>query len=202
MIPRLQLQLAAHVVHLGDLCLLQRRGEVRIVGAGVGHGVAQPQRIEVIAQIVVLVNVVARAGQGVGTWPMQPTGHFVCNGMGIADAAQAPIDGGDESDEIALDFDPTRAVSIAEAYLRIAQQTPKGISVRNTNSFGGRDCARTDVLTGPSQFELDGRIAEPGQEAAQQPALQRLLIMTIGAGPLVGSIDPSSIRHGPSLYLL
>ena len=104
--------------------------------------------------------------------------------------------------EIALDFDPTRAISIAEAYLRIAQQTPQGMAVRNTNPFGGRDGARTDVLTGPSQFELDGRIAEPGQESPQQPALQRLLIMTIGACALVGSINPSSIRHGPSLYLL
>jgi hypothetical protein len=76
------------------------------------------------------------------------------------------------------------------------------MAVRNAHPFGGPDGGRADVFAGPSQFELDGWIAEPGQESAQQPALQRLLIMTIGASPLVGSIDPSSIRHGPSLYVL
>jgi hypothetical protein len=122
--------------------------------------------------------------------------------MRITDPTEAPIDGGDQSDEVTLDFDPARTVRVAETYLSVAQQTAQGMAVGNTDPFGGGNGARTDVLSGPSQFELDGRIAETGEEPAQQPALQRLLIVTIGSRPLVGSIDPSSIRHGPSLYLL
>ena len=60
-VARFQLQLAADVVHLGALRLLQRQVRRREIGAGVLHGLAvEPHFVEFVADVVMVMDVVAR----------------------------------------------------------------------------------------------------------------------------------------------
>src|SRR5262249_62184433 len=52
-----QAQLARHVLHLRDLRFLERGGGRREVGAGVDHLPIEPQPVEVVAEVVVMVDV-------------------------------------------------------------------------------------------------------------------------------------------------
>src|SRR5882757_6076349 len=123
-IARRDSQLAAYVLHLGDLRLLEGRVGARVIGAGVGHGRAEPQRIKVVAQIVMPVDVVARSGEGVAARAVQPAGYSGRNGFTGAWPVESPKYRLHEPDQIAFDFDLACAVGIAEAYLSVPQQAP------------------------------------------------------------------------------
>ena len=56
-LPGPQLELPAHMVHLGLLRFLEGGVLARVVGAGVHHFLVEPEPIEVVADIVVVVDV-------------------------------------------------------------------------------------------------------------------------------------------------
>src|SRR5215831_14720230 len=66
-------KLAAHVVHLRDLRLIERGGRLGVVRTGVRHGRAEPQLVERVADVVVVMDVVPRANEGVAVraWAVQ-----------------------------------------------------------------------------------------------------------------------------------
>jgi hypothetical protein len=68
-IPGSEVDLAADVLHLRQLRLLEARLRGGEVGAGVDHLLVEPQAIEVVADVVVVVDVVASAAAGVGPVP-------------------------------------------------------------------------------------------------------------------------------------
>src|SRR6185437_17079761 len=47
-----QADLATDVIHLGGLRLIQRGRWGRVVGAGIRHGLAEPERVELVADVV------------------------------------------------------------------------------------------------------------------------------------------------------
>ena len=61
-------ELAAHVIQLRELCLGQRGVWRGVVGAGVDHALVEPQGVEVVTEIVVAVDVLARLLAGVQPW--------------------------------------------------------------------------------------------------------------------------------------
>src|SRR5437588_8167561 len=70
---RLELQLAAHVVHLGELSFFERRRGSRKIGASIDEVGVQPALVKVRPQIVMMVNVVAGALRGVGVKMLHAT---------------------------------------------------------------------------------------------------------------------------------
>ena len=67
LVGRLQAQLAAEHIVFADLRLLEVRPRLIPIGRGIGHGRIQPQREEVIAEIVVLFDVAAAGAAAVRT---------------------------------------------------------------------------------------------------------------------------------------
>jgi hypothetical protein len=60
-----KLQLPADMIELGDLRLIERGVRRGVVRARVGHRASEPQLIEIVADVVVMVNVLAGAIQRV-----------------------------------------------------------------------------------------------------------------------------------------
>ena len=145
---------------------------MRVIGARVGHGLTQPQRIEVVTEIVVPVDVVARSGKRVATRAVKPRNDAVGDGISGVWRAQSAEQRHHEPDQIALDLQLARAVGIAETNLRVAQQTPQRAAVRDSHGFRRPRRTRGDALTGPSEFELDGRVAEACEEPAQKTGFE------------------------------
>ena len=70
-LPRLELQLPAHVIELRDLRLVQCGGRCVVVGAGVHHALIQPQLVEIVAEVIVVMHVVPRAAERIGPHRVQ-----------------------------------------------------------------------------------------------------------------------------------
>ena len=67
-----QPELPAHVIELGQLRLFERRRRLGEIGPAVDHLVVEPQPVEVVADVVVVVDVLPRAGKRVGLGAVQP----------------------------------------------------------------------------------------------------------------------------------
>src|SRR5689334_17141779 len=120
-LARLQPHLAADVVHFRYLRFIERSSGCRVVGARVRHGPAQPQRIKLVAYVVVMMNVVARAVQGVDA---PTTHHFdtpAQNGEAAPGSRAGTVNGFEYAYQITVDADATLAVGLAKADLRIGQ---------------------------------------------------------------------------------
>ena len=71
-LPGSQTQLAADMIHLGVLRFIETDLRGREIGACIRHRLAEPERIELVAQVVVVMNVVARTRQCVRRAAVQP----------------------------------------------------------------------------------------------------------------------------------
>ncbi len=144
--------------HLGVLRLIQGRVRRREVRAGVRHGRAQPQGIELVTYVVVMMNVFARAMQRIGRPPVQPLPDASQRRNGIAArAGRALIQHLDEPAEIAFDLDLADAVQLAELQIGIPAQTHQRGSIRNVQ--GRHRVLGADALAIPDR-QLNRRIAE------------------------------------------
>src|SRR6202050_5319144 len=114
-----QLQLAAHVVHLGDLGLIERGSRRRVVRAGIGHGAAEPQRVELVADVVVVVDVVARAVERIAMWAMQRAQRAPQPRGAMLDGLPGLVDRLEQLHQVALDREAAVAVGIAETQGRV-----------------------------------------------------------------------------------
>src|SRR2546429_9388208 len=71
-VTRLKPQFAADVVHLGDLRLLQRDVGRRKIGAGVDELRIEPESIEIPRQVVMMMDILARALRRIRSHALHP----------------------------------------------------------------------------------------------------------------------------------
>ena len=130
----------------------------------------EEQLVELVADVVVVVDVFARAMQRVGGPAMHPLRdvpsevHRIAPGIGRASIQQL-----DHAAEIAVHLDLARAVQLAEFHVRVHAKPHQRAPVRDVqrrNRLAGRV---HDPIAVPKR-ELDGRIAECMQQCAQHAA--------------------------------
>ena len=111
------------MVHLRNLRFLEGGIRALVVSARVHQALVQPEAIEVVAQIVVMMNVLLGALVGVPAGPGQPAKQ---RSLELSDPN--PVDGAVESgqdlDQITLNADSTRAHTVAESELRRGHNRP------------------------------------------------------------------------------
>ena len=161
----LQAQLATDIFQLGLLGVIQAGRGLRKVGAGIHQVRIQPQPVERIADVIVVVDVAARACQCPGLaqrqvqlepLPPAPAGGVAFEWVEILQQA----------DDIALDVHGTTAVSLAEVQVRPEQQRPQPGAAADDHPGHGRTVTRPEDLAIP-QHDLQWRLVEDGQNAPQ-----------------------------------
>ena len=188
-----QAQFAADVLHFRHLGIFQSHGRRREIGAGVDHLPIEPQLVEIVAEIVVVMDVVARLLQRVAprfehrAQPRAPAADAVVFWQGA-------INHFEQFGQIALHLDMPRCVEFTELEGRIGQQPEQGAVVMNQDSRLPRGGARRNCGPIP-QHELQRRVADgfehtrhqhprhgrhrsvqagPGLRACRAPAVSRL----------------------------
>ena len=117
----LQPQLAAHVVHLGLLRLLERHPGLGEVGAGVLQRFAvEPDRVKIVAEIVMPVDVVGRGRQRRIRRQVGPR-RDQTESLAERPCPRSHRDTLEESQQVAANFEAARAIEIAEMQVRIAR---------------------------------------------------------------------------------
>ena len=116
LLTRPEHQLAADVIELGSLRLFQRGVRRVVVRARIHHLLVEPQAVEVVAEVVMVLDVSPRSGLGVGTRPGQSA---QCGALARdrAGAIRGSIAAREYIDEIAFHVDTPRAERISEPEL-------------------------------------------------------------------------------------
>ena len=175
------------MVHLGLLRLLQGHRGVRVIGAGVLQGfTVQPQPVERVADVVMVVDVGTRIGEirCAGAQPRQQAGKARV-------AVGAAVSLVEDDTQIADHFDAARAVQIAEIRLRICDEPVQGAAVAEAEGDGR--IARARALRLVPQFEANpGRVEAVGQPA-DQPAIQL-------RGPACGRAGRAGVIRGQAQW--
>ena len=170
LLTRLEHQLAADVVELRALRLLQGRLRRVVVRTGVDHLLVEPQAVEVVAQIVVVVDVAARAGGGVGTRLRQPAQQAALGG-GRTRAIHASITSREHVDEVALDLDAPCAERIPESKLGIQDRRKQCAAITKDDAPVAFARQAAGVFTVP-QGERDVGPAHLGGDSPHEPAIE------------------------------
>src|SRR5262249_31764955 len=124
---RLESELAAHEIHLGRLRLFEREIRLSKIGAGVDHFLIEPEFVEMISEIVMMMNVVPGAAEIVGIGP----------GPGVSFLPferKRPIDFFEGFYQVAVDFQTIEHVGFAEVEVRSPQKSEKGRAVLDADS--------------------------------------------------------------------
>ena len=110
------------MLHLGDLGLLEGRVGGREIGAGVDHLPVEPEGVEVVAEIVVMVRVGTRAAARVAApeHPAPPPPE-PCQPV----APLGPEDGVQHLLQVTVDLDPPVRVGVAEVELGRRPEEPE-----------------------------------------------------------------------------
>jgi hypothetical protein len=160
-----QRDLAADVVHLGDLRVFERRLGGGKVCAGVQHALVEPQAVELVAEVVVGVNVVARSGQRVRARALGAKERVLDQRM------DCPAVGGvDDLQQVALDRDAAVRVALAERQLGMDEHAVQGAPVLEAQGADRLSLASVDGFA-VGQHAAHRRAAGSAEEAAQQPAV-------------------------------
>ncbi len=170
-----QLQLAAHVIELGDLRFVERGVRGGVIRARVGHRAAEPERIELVANVVVVMDVFTRTGQRVPTQAMRAAQNGAERAHSLGLRRRRAIHGLDELDELALDGDASFAVCIAKADVRILDEADQCGAICDAYAADHRHGRRRDALSGP-EHEFDGWIADERQQSPQELAFDRMTL--------------------------
>ena len=132
-----QANLAADVIHLGDLRLVERRRRRRKVRARVRHRRAEPERIELVADVVVMMNVLARAVQRVARPTMAPLREAARERHRLRGSASADVQLLDHAQDAAVHVDPAGAVQLAELQVRVGAQAQQRATILDVQRRNG-----------------------------------------------------------------
>ena len=201
---RPQPQLATHVFQFGQLGLLQGQVGLLVVGAGVLHGgLVQPQAVEVVTQVVVVMDVflgfVDAGGAGVVVFPqgIQPAGPAL---PGLVDG---PVQGFHEVGQVALHRQSPGAVQVAEGQVGVGDQSVERLGVLQVQGKPGFLALGGDLCPVP-QPEPDRRRPGHSHQLADHPALVTVRVpvhVTVGHGqgqhvPLAAVVGRSGLAGG------
>lgn len=154
------------MVELRHLGLSQRRIGCFEVRAGVDHLLVQPQFVELVAEVVVVMHVVLRAVKRVSLQGREPRPQLL-----PLVAARRPFGVGPgyfvyELLEISMDLDQSAAVVFAEAHRRRAQQFEQHRPIADLHLRDRRLVRATELLAVP-ELHGDPRIAHERHASAR-----------------------------------
>ena len=131
-ITRAQLQLAADMIHLGLLGRLEAHLGLRKISAGVLHLGIEPQPIKIVANIVMMMNVLSRTigGIGSGLALLQPL-HQLYWPPHLGDTCERLYQ---EPDQIAFDPNTAAGTSVAKTYFPVTDQLHQRRLIVNSGS--------------------------------------------------------------------
>jgi hypothetical protein len=187
-----QAELAAHVVHLRDLGALERELGRLEVGAGVEELLVEPERVEVVADVVVVVDVGPRPRQRVA--PHCPEPGEQAGSPAVLERSKRRLE---RRHQVALDLDPPVGVGVAEVHLGVEDQPHERAPVtepqRSDRGAGGwREGS-------PSQGITQRRGSHALREALQQVAVEPL---TSGRAREGGAVDGMGRRSHDALLVV
>jgi len=164
-VARAQAHLAADVLELGGLRLRQRRlrgGEVR---ARVHELVVQPEAIELVAEVVVIVDVLAGPAQVVRIPPR------LLDVLSDRRLPPVPVDRLQESQEVAAHDQPSARIGVTEGHGRVTHQCEKGAAVLD-HDF--RHLRRVGQVHGGAvpQGQAEGNAEETLPDPREHPAVE------------------------------
>ena len=189
----LETHLAAHVVHLRLLGLLQGGLGVLVVGAGVDHALVEPQPVEVVAQVVVVADVLAGAARRVLSRPREAAQDRLLE-RGARLFLHRAIGPVQHVDEVALDLDAARAVAVPEPELRGADDGPQRPAVPDDDAPRRLPFRRPGILSVP-QREAQGRVSRFLHDPARKPPIERIDARTLRPRSRPGDARAITTRH-------
>src|ERR1700694_1758880 len=183
-LARVELQLAAYVIHFGDLRFFQRRGRRRKIGAGVDELRVEPEPVEIGFQIVMLVNIVAGAPQRVALEMRHELRHNSAVPAMVSYRYRL-IQGFESGNEVSFDGDAAFAIGISKANLWIKHQFEERSAIPNVEISHRRGIRRRNFYA-VSESETDRWTAYRAINLSKQPSIE------------IGISVP--IRHGGNLH--
>ena len=176
-LPGPERELPADVVHLGPLGLLEGGVLVRVVRARVDHLLVEPEPVEIVAEVVVVVDVGLRAGPGIPAGPVEPRLQTALPGVARDRRVRRAIDGLEGGDEIPVDPDAIRAHRIPEHDVGIDEEPVEGAPVPDLDP-GHRLRPRAGRIGGLEtgavpELDHERRVARLGEDQAREPTIDR-----------------------------
>ncbi len=159
-----QPELAAHVVQLGPLGVLQRHLRRRVVGARVDHVAVEPEAVEIVAKIIVMVQARPGSVHRVRRPPLPQ--RSIAGGLLL----HGPEHGFDRAGEVAIDGHPAGPEPVSKADVSVPEQAPQRASVGEADGrdrLGVQSIARRPV----PQREPHRGVAQRGLHRAKDPAV-------------------------------
>ena len=153
-------------IHLRDLRLLERGVRRREIRAGVDHLAIQPEPVELVAEVVVVMDVLARGAHVVRALPQPP---------GPRRRASRARDRSrfEQRDQIAADLDGAEHVGFAEIEIGIPHPAEQRAAVLEDDGRHRRRPA-VDGSSNPSQStNRIGADATRALDPRERPAIQR-----------------------------
>jgi hypothetical protein len=163
-VARLDTKFSAHEVHLRGLRVLQRGIGRREIRAGIQHLAIKPQTVEVVAEIVVVMNVLSRGTRIVRLLP-EPPGP-------TPGGPESPVDLLEEPEQIAPNLNGAGHVRFAEIQFGIPDPAQESRAVSKENRREGRPRQRWQLEPIP-QTQVHGRPAETLPDSSEQPSIER-----------------------------
>ena len=154
-----------------QLCLLQAEILTLVVGAGVLHlGVVEPEPVELIAQVVVMVNVFPRLGHPGRARVVIAPQRIQPPRPALASPVNAAVEGFHQLGQVAFHGQPAGAVEIAERQVGVGHQRPQRLGVGQVNGKAGLALLRLDDIVVP-EVESHRRRTGHARELGHQPDL-------------------------------
>jgi hypothetical protein len=185
------------VVHLRLLRLLDRHGRIREIRARVLQRLAvEPELVEVVAEVVVVVNVALGVVQV---------------GRQLAAAREDPADGGvfrrvtisleQHRQQVAAHHDAPGAVEIAEVQVGVDQELPQRFSVHDAHAH--------DALAGRHfglvpELDPHRRRPEVARNLLDQPAVEAARLLARGSRAVERDVGPGNAQrlHTTSIHFI
>ena len=164
-------QLAAHIVELGLLRLLQPQRGVGEIGAGVHHLAIEPELVEIVADIVMMVDIAPRLLLGVAQRTIERRQQLLPD-LSPLGSRQRAIDRLEAFDQVTLHLDAFGGVHFAEPEFGVGDELQQCAAVANQNPRDRR-LSRARYFLSIPQHEIQGRIAEGVHHPREQQLFGR-----------------------------
>ena len=176
---RPQLQLPAHVLHLRALRVFEARAGRREVGAGVYHLAVEPQAVEVVSEIVVMVDVVPHRLPAVrpdhpAAHPLGPRPEATQRARQAGVVGLHSIEGREGSHEVAVHLETPGHVGLAKCQIRSTQQFEHSAAISDPDRRNGGRTGRWPALEVRAKLQHHRSGANFVSQPGQQPPVDEI----------------------------
>ncbi len=211
----LQAEFPADMVHLRHLGLLEPDRWLGKIGAGVEQLPVEPQAIEIVAKVVMVVDVGGGLSTQIGTRRMHEAQKIIAQTLSGSLRGKDRLD---QRDKVAFHLKVAATVQLAKLKLRVEHQPHQGVGIAQMqlDQFLASACACACAATGDHRpipgDQGHGRITQRPEHGVEHPAFHcgdgpsaAIAVWRIGtqcnaqrvAGFLLGGLHLAHSRHLP-----